>query len=513
MLGARLGGYRVVRELGAGGMGTVFLAESPGGERHAIKAVHAHLVSTPGFLERFLREAELGLQVRHENVVRTLAVDVAEIDGAAVHYMVMEYVEGKSLRELLNDLGTVPEALLREIATQVGHGLAAIHAAGIVHRDLKPENVLITDDQRVRIMDLGVAKLLDASIALTRQGEFAGTVAYAAPEVFRGEPVGPSSDQYALGIILHELATGTNPFFHATAGEVLAAHLQHVPPRIDGLSRFLAEVVATLLAKEAAGRFGSVAALHQVLVDGERSAWWRERAPAVERGAAQAPRIAVHRETGLHGRGEDLLLLRECLASAAAGSGTTVLVEGEAGIGKTRLVDAFTAELENAHVLYGCYPPTGGIGGLADAILGKFGTAGLENAVRPYLPDTPSLVPAFAAQVRHETPSGVVPLHGEALHAVCVQLMRRLAAERTTVWIVDDLQFACPGRACPRSSSRTWAASRTSVAGGWSGSPRATYGPCSGTCSATRRSRTDSARGSPARPTASPSSSSKPSAD
>ncbi|MHC4933906.1 MAG: serine/threonine-protein kinase, partial [Planctomycetota bacterium] len=450
MIGQQLGVFTIQAELGSGGMGKVYLAEAveavaglEPGAKVALKVVHPHLLETQGFVKRFMQEAELGKRVRHENVVRTLEVNAVTVEGQQHNFMVMEYVEGKNLRELLDDLGTVPEALLSEIAVQAAAGLAAIHDGGIVHRDLKPENILITDDQEVRIMDLGVAKLLEASVALTEHGEFAGTVVYAAPEAFRGEPVGPPADQYALGVILHELATGENPFSRESAGEILAAHIQHEPPRVDGLSDFLAEIIATLLAKQAAERFDSVGLLHQVFTEGESSAWWRGRGAAIEQGAAHEPRILVHRETALHGRADDLRFLRESFARAAAGSGGTVLIEGEAGVGKTRLVDAFVGGVENAHVLYGCYPPTGGVGGLSDAIVGKFGATGLEDAVRPYLPETPTLVPTFAARVRHEAPpAGAEPIKGDALHAVCVQLMRQLAAERPTVWIVDDVQFA-----------------------------------------------------------------------
>jgi len=167
MIGAQVGPYRVESELGSGGMGSVFLAVGEDGSKVALKVVHPHLIATPGFFKRFLREAEMGRQVNHENVVRTLDVDATMVEDKQVNYMVMEYVEGRSLRELLNDLGAVPETLLRELAQQTAAGLAAIQAEGIIHRDLKPENILITDDHQVRIMDLGVAKLQEASVALT----------------------------------------------------------------------------------------------------------------------------------------------------------------------------------------------------------------------------------------------------------------------------------------------------------------------------------------------------------
>ena len=211
MIGQQVGPYAIDAELGSGGMGIVYKATGPDGPV-ALKVVHPHLLSSPGFFKRFLREAEVGRKVVHENVVRTFDFDALVVDDKQVNFLVMEYVEGRSLRELLDELGTVPETLLRELAVQIAAGLDAIHAAGIIHRDLKPENVLITNDYQVRIMDLGVARLQEASLSLTHEGQFAGSVLYAAPEQFTSEKVGPPVDLYALGVLLYELATGENPF-------------------------------------------------------------------------------------------------------------------------------------------------------------------------------------------------------------------------------------------------------------------------------------------------------------
>jgi serine/threonine protein kinase len=233
--GERLGPYRLESELGSGGMGTVFLASVEGhasglerGDRVAIKVIHPHLISQPGFFKRFLREAEAGGRIRHENVVRILDADAAELGGSIAHYLVMEHVEGRTLRGLLRDLGSVPEALLREVADQVAAGLAAIHAGNVVHRDLKPENVLITEDHRVRIMDLGVARLAESRGGITHEGQFVGTAWYAAPEQFRDGEVGPAADLYSLGVLLYELSTGRNPFRRPDAAAVIGGAS---PPR------------------------------------------------------------------------------------------------------------------------------------------------------------------------------------------------------------------------------------------------------------------------------------------
>ncbi|MHC4449306.1 MAG: serine/threonine-protein kinase [Planctomycetota bacterium] len=441
MLGEKLGPYRIESELGSGGMGKVYLATGPDGSV-ALKVVHPHLLETAGFFKRFLREAEIGRTVRHANVVRTLDCDA--IGGH--HFLVMEYVKGRSLRELLDELGTIPETLLREIAVQTAAGLCAIHEAGIVHRDLKPENVLITDDHEIRVMDLGVAKLQEATIGITHEGQFAGSLLYAAPEQFGPGEVGMAADLYSLGVMLHELATGDNPFRRDDAAAVIDAHLKLHAPRAADLdsevSGFLSECIATLLAKNPVERFASAQQLRGVLEEGEHSEWWIGLAP---RHRKHLPKIRVRRETTLHGRDGDLALLQRAWERAKNSDGNTVYFEGEAGIGKTRLIDAFVGGLEDPdfHVLYGSYPPSGGLGGISDAILEKFGEARIAEALAPYLTTTPSLVPAFAALLKHERPPpGVEPLNSSALQAICVHLMRALAEESPLLWIVEDLHFA-----------------------------------------------------------------------
>jgi len=200
-----------------------------------------------------------GAQVVHPNVVRTIGARRVETDaGPARSVLVTELVAGRTLRELLRSLGRVPESLLREIARGMAHGVAAIHAAGIVHRDLKPENVMLTTDARVRVMDLGVARLLDSGDGLTREGDFVGSIEYAAPEQCEGRAAGPAADLYAVGVVIHELAVGANPFARATSLATVAAQLTHIPQPIEA-SEFLAAVVAKLLAKDPAARFASAA--------------------------------------------------------------------------------------------------------------------------------------------------------------------------------------------------------------------------------------------------------------
>jgi serine/threonine-protein kinase len=408
------GPFRIEKEIGRGGMGVVY--EATDGERRvAVKVLHPHVPHT-----RFEREAKLGLKVDHENVVRTL--------DAGEDYLVMEQVEGKTLRELAGDWGTIPETLLREIARQSAAGLRAIHRAGIVHRDLKPENILIDDHQRVRIMDLGIAKALEGTVQLTTQGQFLGSMNYAAPEQWEGEPVGWRADVYSLGVVLYELATGANPFQRDSASATIKAHLDVTPPPVANLnpdiSTFFSEVVATMLAKRPADRD-----VGDALEKGEDGEWW-----ASHQRARMLPRIPVRRDTPLVGRAAELTFLREAWRH---GHGV-VLIEGEAGVGKTRLIDEFLQGIDDAHILYGAFTAARGMGGLTDAIRRKFGT---EERLAPYLAATPRLLPDFAAFVFDETAMEV-----GALQAACCRFLSGLADEKPTVWVVEDLHHA-PGEA------------------------------------------------------------------
>jgi len=437
-----IGPYAVQRELGSGGMGTVYLVQRDG-ERFALKAVHEQFASTPQLLERFHREVAAGSAVDHPNVVRTL--DYGQHEGR--YFMVMEYVEGRTLRELLDALTRVPEALVREIARQASSGLAAIHASGIVHRDIKPDNILITDANEIRIMDLGVAKLMEATVQLTAVGQFAGSALYASPEQFQGAGVGPSADLYALGVVLYELATGDNPFHADELVAVIRNHLTLNPEPLDRVndevSGFLSAVVSQLLQKNAADRFETATELCDVLREQEASVWWAAREASAL--AAARPRVPVRRETALVGRDVVLAELQDAWTAASRGEGGMLVLSGEPGIGKTRLAAAFLDGIDpaEAHVLYGAFRPTGGLGGFIEAFVGHFGTSSLEPALSELFADTPAVVPALKARFTHEAPPAGAPhLSGDALSAIVGRLLQAMAMQKPVVFVVDDLHLA-----------------------------------------------------------------------
>jgi tetratricopeptide (TPR) repeat protein len=456
MLGTLLGPYRLEKELGSGGMGVVYAATleeaRPGlgvGERVALKLVHPQGMEAEGAFERFQREVDVGRLVEHPNVVRTY--EGGTVDGRP--YIAMEFVQGETLQDLVNELERVPEELCRHIARQVTAGLAAIHAVGAVHRDIKPENVMITPQHVVKIMDLGIARSIDDALRLSQTGAFVGSLQYACPEQLTGGGKGLDGrvDLHALGLVLYELATGWNPIRGEDLAEVVRNVLNLKPRRMGELnpqlSPFFEEVVHKLVEKDRDDRFATSEELLEVLEQGEDSAWWRGRAQAL-RAETKRPlrRIRIPRETAVYGRDEELARLRGLYDLAAAGAGQVLLLDGEAGVGKSRLVDEMIGRLQadgqDFNFMFGSYPP----GGAATAS-GAFSTAYSEQlgetGAADVLSDMPSLIPAFEAMLRGEAPpDGVQPLSKDALQACFVQATFGIASERPTVILIDDLHFA-----------------------------------------------------------------------
>jgi len=446
-------------------MGSVFLAEATEaqpnieeGAKVALKVVHPHLLADPDFVQRFEREVEVGFRIQHSNVVRTLAADSFSENGDSLHYLVMEYVEGQTLRGLLDELGKVPEDLCRHIGREIASGLVAIHDGNIIHRDLKPENVLITQDQVIKVMDLGLARLQDEAVKLSQTGQFVGSLLYAAPEQFMGSSskLDGRTDLYSLGLVLYELSTGKHPFKDEDFSVVLRKQLQEEAPRPGDLnpqlSPYYEELVLQLVQKDRDHRFESALSLLETLQKGERSTWWERRSADI-RAETHKPlrRIRIPRETALYGRDESIAKLRSIFGRVKEGAGQAILVEGEAGVGKTRLVDEFVTmiqqEGEDLNFLFGSYPPGGAAtaaGAFAAAFRDQLGTDGIEDKLEEgYLSEVPLLATSFAALLRGEpAPQDAVPLTKDTLQTVLAHVTRGLAAERPTVLVIDDLHFA-----------------------------------------------------------------------
>ncbi|MDX1503893.1 MAG: protein kinase, partial [Thermoanaerobaculia bacterium] len=223
--------YTIVGRLGLGGMGEVYRARDEElGVEVALKVLRPEYAGDRTLLERFRREILLARQVTHGNVVRIH--DLGK-EGELV-FLTMDLVEGRSLRQLLEEKGRFSADETAEIGRQLAEALAAAHAKGVVHRDLKPSNVMIDADGNAYVTDFGVARSITAP-DLTRTGLVVGTPEYLSPEQVRGEDLDGRSDLYALGVLLFELLAGKPPTQGQTADEVVAQHLQGVPRRLAGL--------------------------------------------------------------------------------------------------------------------------------------------------------------------------------------------------------------------------------------------------------------------------------------
>ena len=254
------GRYQLGSVLGVGGMARVYLAEDRVLQRQvAVKVLSPPYDQDPLFVERFRREARTAAGLSHPNIV---AVFDSGSDGEQ-HYLVMEYVAGQSLAELLAHQGRLAPRRAGELASQVCAALAAAHTQGVVHRDVKPGNVLVAGDGLVKVTDFGIAKAA-TSHTLTGSGMVLGTAAYLSPEQARGGPVDARSDLYGLGCVLYELLTGTPPFGSGADGPQVAIATRHLseppePPswRNQQVDPGWDAVVLTALAKQPAQRYQS----------------------------------------------------------------------------------------------------------------------------------------------------------------------------------------------------------------------------------------------------------------
>jgi WD40 repeat protein/predicted Ser/Thr protein kinase len=268
VIGRSLAQYRVTASIGAGGMGEVYRGtDTRLGRDVAIKVLPAAMAGHPERRQRFEQEARAASALNHPNILTVY--DIGETDGTT--YIAMELVDGKTLRELLASGEPLPTKRLLDIAVQTAEGLAKAHAAGIVHRDLKPENLMVSKDGYVKILDFGLAKLTetvsqDASglptvIGATEPGTVMGTAGYMSPEQASGQAVDFRSDQFTLGAILYEMATGKRAFQRKTGAETLVAIIREEPESLGQLAPKapapIRWIVERLLAKDPEERYAS----------------------------------------------------------------------------------------------------------------------------------------------------------------------------------------------------------------------------------------------------------------
>src|SRR5919201_3779982 len=297
------GRYRIVRKLGAGGMADVYLAEDQElGRRVAIKILNDRHAADDQFIERFRREAKNAAGLSHPNIVSIYDRGTAE----GTYYIAMEYLDGRSLKEMIVGRGPAPIKAAIEFARQVLAAVGFAHRHGIVHRDIKPHNVLVSPEGRLKVTDFGIAR--SGASQMTEVGSIIGTAQYLSPEQARGSPVDQTSDLYSVGVVLYEMLTGQVPFTGDTPLEIAMKHLSEVPVPPSELRpevpHDLDLVVLRALAKDPSDRYQTAedmdADLKRVLDGMPIGAETESAATAVLAGAgalAAAPTSVITRET------------------------------------------------------------------------------------------------------------------------------------------------------------------------------------------------------------------------
>ncbi|MDO4928105.1 MAG: protein kinase [Corynebacterium sp.] len=251
--------YRLQWVVGNGGMSTVWLADDLRNQREvAIKVLRPEFSDNEEFLSRFRNEAIASEKIESENVVRTYDFrETTDGHGRTLCFIIMEYVRGESLADMLARKGHLEENIALDVLEQAAHGLSIIHRLGMVHRDIKPGNLLITQNGQVKITDFGIAKAA-AAVPLTRTGMVVGTAQYVSPEQAQGREVGPASDIYSLGVVGYEMLAGHRPFSGDSSVSVAIAHINQAPPALPtSISAQSREFIGICLRKDPAHRYAN----------------------------------------------------------------------------------------------------------------------------------------------------------------------------------------------------------------------------------------------------------------
>ena len=347
--GTCVGPYRVLSQLGAGGMGEVYRAHDPRlGRDIALKVIRRALLGDSGSeddaLERLLREATLASALNHPNIVTIHETGTVDND----RYIAMEFVDGRTLRALAT--AGLPLERSVAIARQIAEALAVAHAANIVHRDIKPDNVMVRPDGYIKLLDFGLARLHQTTVTAgptgiaTEPGLIIGTVGYMSPEQARGEAVAPEADIFAFGAMLYELVTGRHPFIAASQLGTLHALMYETPepPSLlnPELPRALDQLILETLQKDARLRPGAGEVLYRLGLAHDASVATALSAVSVSQPTNRSSRAVVGRDLEMDA------LLHE-FERADRGKGRLVALSAEAGIGKTTILEAFLRLLED----------------------------------------------------------------------------------------------------------------------------------------------------------------------
>lgn len=262
------GRYALLERIGSGGMSVVYKAQDRSlGRIVAVKMMHESFTSDSGFLKRFQQEAHAAANLAHPNIVTVHDIGQDEYK----HYIVMEFVEGQTLKEIIRGYGEEPMPIGRalDLIIQVCNGIGYAHRANLVHCDVKPQNVIVTVDDQVKVADFGIARAISTVTQVQQVSQVWGTPQYFSPEQAAGDTPTPASDVYSIGVILFEMLTGQLPFAAESHTAMALKHLHTPPPLVTEMNPAvptqLAHIVNKLLAKEPAGRYRTAGQLGRIL--------------------------------------------------------------------------------------------------------------------------------------------------------------------------------------------------------------------------------------------------------
>lgn len=438
-----IGRYKLIKRVGAGGMGVVYEAiDTRSDEQVALKILLPHAAEEAEGISRFKREFRALARLRHPNIVRVFDAGIEE----DTPFIAMEFVTGRDVR---THLSSFPEGPVRDRETvhifrQIFGALAHIHARKIVHRDLKPENILVSREGRVKLMDFGVARLLRSP---TSSSGLLGTFAYMAPEQVTTGEIDGRSDLYAIGVVIYEILTGGYPFPVEPPPAALHHHVNTPPEPVlrtkPSADPALAELAHRLLEKDPVDRLQSAEEAIAYLGRVAASTAPADLSASVP-GLLFSPRMC--------GRQEDLAVLNSTLDDAFRGRGRVLLVEGPSGIGKTRLLEEFKhAERKRCSFLVGACAqernvPYGAMGAVLDAIASIADRSPKDVRWRILGRDV-ALVKTVSPQLASlgnpaSTDHLDAPERKVRLHKAMVGVVGRLALVKPVVLVIEDLHWA-----------------------------------------------------------------------
>jgi eukaryotic-like serine/threonine-protein kinase len=295
------GRYKLLERIGSGGMSVVYKAQDLVlGRLVAVKLLHESFTGDPDFLARFRQEAFAAAGLQHPNIVTVH--DIGQ-DGNR-HYIVMEYVDGQTLKNIVrgyNAAGeTMPIGRALDLSVQISDGIGYAHRAGLVHCDVKPQNVLVTRDDRIKVADFGIARAISEASQHIDDQRVWGTPSYFSPEQAAGQAPTPASDVYSLGVMMFEMLSGKLPFTADSQAALALKHMQETPPHVSDYNPNVPEqldlIVNKLLAKEPTGRYRTAGQLERILASYRSSAWADTGPVAVPLVESQtAPTVAMSR--------------------------------------------------------------------------------------------------------------------------------------------------------------------------------------------------------------------------